>query len=281
MALEKVSTILKMADEKNTSALAFNCIDYNMAYSVIKAAEQSSKPAIIMLYPEHCYKNNASNPASFAGIVKGIAKKATVPIGLHLDHSSDFKFIIDAIRSGFTSVMYDGSHLSVEENIENTKKVVEIAEIFGADVEAELGRVGFACDNDGEKEDLYTPVEVAEQFCKQTNITSVAIAIGSAHGVYTETPKLDLERLRDINAATKTYLVLHGGSGIPEDQLESAFCMGINKFNVGTEFFQLYYDSIKEYCETFGEEGNVFNLPQYTQEKLIRYLLKKLRLSKM
>lgn len=280
MAFERVSTILKMADKAKTSVIAFNCTDYNMAYSVVTVAEELQKPVIIMLYPEHCWLNNASEPGSFAGMVKSLADKVKVPIGLHLDHSSDYEYIMKAIKGGFTSVMYDGSMLPVEENIELTKRVVETARCFDVDVEAELGRVGFAAKSDQENLDLYTKAEVAASFCEKTGVDSVAIAIGSAHGVYLETPKLDLNRLDEINAATDVPLVLHGGSGIPNDQLEIAFTKGINKFNVGTEYFQLYYDSIKEYCAANGAKGNVFDLPKYTQEKLMAYLRVKMQLSK-
>lgn len=279
--LEKVSTILKMADDANTAVIGFNCTDYNMIYSVITVAEELNKPVIVMLYPEHCYLNNASQPAAFAGIVKSLAEKVKVPIGLHLDHSSDYNYIMSAIKAGFTSVMFDGSMLPVEENIKLTKKVVETAHIFGVDVEAELGHVGFASNSDQGNLDLYTKADVAARFCEETDVDSVAIAIGSAHGVYKETPKLDLNRLEEINNATDVPLVLHGGSGIPNDQLEAAFKKGINKFNVGTEFFQLYSDSIREYYTVKGDKANVFDLPKYVQGKLMEYLRVKMQLSKL
>lgn len=281
MAFERVGTILKMADEKNTSVIAFNCIDYNTISPVIAVAEELKKPVIVMLYPEHCWLNNAAAPSGFAGYVKELASKVSVPIGLHLDHSSDYNYIMHAIRCGFTSVMIDGSMLTLEENINLTKKVVDTAHIFEVDVEAELGRVGFAKNSDEENFDKYTKPEVAAEFCEKTGIDSVAVAIGSAHGVYKETPKLDIERLKAINAATDVPLVLHGGSGIPADQLAVAFQEGINKFNVGTEYFQLYYDSIKDYCTRFKEEGNVFDMPKFVQEKLMAYLRLKMQLCKM
>lgn len=280
MALEKVSTILKMADKANTSAIAFNCVDYNMAYSVVTVAEELKKPVIIMLYPEHCWLNNWSNPAAFAGIVKSLAEQVEVPIGLHLDHSSDYEFIMKAIKGGFTSVMIDGSMLPLDENIAISKKVAETAHIFGVDVEAELGHVGFAAQSDQEDLDMYTKPEVAAKFCEETGVDSVAVAIGSAHGVYKETPKLDLERLEEINRATDVPLVLHGGSGIPNDQLALAFQKGINKFNVGTEFFQLYYDTLREYGGKYAESGNIFDVAKYVQDKLMEYLRVKMQLSK-
>ncbi len=283
MALERVSKILKMADEAKTSVIAFNCINYDMAYSVVTVAEELQKPVIIMLYPEHNYGFNNADVRGFAETVKSLASRVKVPVGLHLDHSSDFDYIMKAIREGFTSVMFDGSMLPVEENIRLSKKVVEVARNFDVDVEAELGRVGFAKDSDEDNLDLYTKPEVAAEFCKETGVTSVAVAIGSAHGVYLETPKLDIERLEEINRATETPLVLHGGSGIPNDQLEVAFTKGINKFNVGTEFFQLYYDTVFEYMKAHESERNVnllFDMSKYVQDKLMAYLREKMKLSK-
>lgn len=283
MALERVSKILKMADEAKTSVIAFNCINYDMAYSVVTVAEELQKPVIIMLYPEHNYGFNNADVRGFTETVKSLASRVKVPVGLHLDHSSDFDYIMKAIREGFTSVMFDGSMLPVEENIRLSKKVVEVARNFDVDVEAELGRVGFAKDSDEDNLDLYTKPEVAAEFCKETGVTSVAVAIGSAHGVYLEIPKLDIERLEEINRATETPLVLHGGSGIPNDQLEVAFTKGINKFNVGTEFFQLYYDTVFEYMKAHESERNVnllFDMSKYVQDKLMAYLREKMKLSK-
>ncbi|GHT77521.1 fructose-bisphosphate aldolase [Spirochaetia bacterium] len=277
MAFERVSSLLKKADKANTSVLAFNCIDFNTVYPVITVAEELKKPVIVMFYPEHFYKNNVFNLAGFAAMVKTLAEEVKVPIGLHLDHSSDYEFIMKAIKGGFTSVMYDGSSLPLEENIANTRKVVETAHVLGVDVEAELGHVGIAVKNDQYKEDLYTKADVASHFCKETNVDSVAIAIGSAHGVYLTTPQLDLKRLDEINAATATPLVLHGGSGIPSDQLDEAFKRGINKFNIGTEYFQLYFDSCKEYTEN---NKSIFDFPVFAQEKLKNYLRNKMLLSK-
>jgi ketose-bisphosphate aldolase len=280
MAIVKVSEILKMADEANTSVIGFNCTDYNMVASVCQAAEITKIPVLVMLYPEHCFKNKTFELESFVGMFNGLAEKCSTPIALHLDHCSDINYLLRAIKAGFTSVMYDGSNLPLEQNIENTKYVVNVAKEFGVDVEAELGHVGFAANSEQEKLDLYTRPETAKEFCEKTGITSLAVAIGSAHGVYKQTPKLDLERLEQINNATDTFLVLHGGSGIPSDQLEIAFRKGINKFNVGTEFFQLYYDVVREFCQIHGDSGSIIDLPIIVQEKLTAYLVEKMQLSK-
>lgn len=279
MSVEKVSTILKMADEANTTAIAFNCTDYNTIVSVVKVAEELSKPVICMLYPEHAYLNHWTTPKIFVETVRDVAKNVKVPVGIHLDHCSDFDYIVAAMRCGFDSIMYDGSMLPVEENIKNTAEIVKVAKAFGADVEAELGRVGFASTvADQNDTDKYTKPEVAAAFCEQSGCSSVAVAIGSAHGFYKETPKLDIERLKKINAATDVPLVLHGGSGIPNDQLEVAFREGINKFNVGTEFFYLYYQTMKKFCEA--GHPDFFDLPLEVQNALENYLRQKMQLSK-
>lgn len=279
MSVEKVSTILKMADEANTTAIAFNCTDYNTIVSVVKVAEELSKPVICMLYPEHAYLKHWTTPKIFVETVRDVAKNVKVPVGIHLDHCSDFDYIVAAMRCGFDSIMYDGSMLPVEENIKNTAEIVKVAKAFGADVEAELGRVGFASTVADQNDiDKYTKPEVAAAFCEQSGCSSVAVAIGSAHGFYKETPKLDIERLKKINAATDVPLVLHGGSGIPNDQLEVAFREGINKFNVGTEFFYLYYQTMKKFCEA--GHPDFFDLPLEVQNALENYLRQKMQLSK-
>lgn len=280
MALEKVRDILKLADEAKTSVIAFNCTDYNTVKPVITIAEELRKPVICMLYPEHARDKHWTTPYIFAETVKSIARDVKVPVGLHLDHCSDFDYIVAAMRDGFDSVMYDGSMLSVEENIKNTREITRVARALGADVEAELGRVGFASTvTDQNDTDMYTKPEVAAAFCEQSGCSSVAVAIGSAHGFYKETPHLDIQRLKAINAATDVPLVLHGGSGIPNDQLEIAFREGINKFNVGTEFFYLYYTTMQKFCQA--GHPDFFDLPLEVQDQLMEYLRTKMQLCTM
>lgn len=279
MSIEKVSTILKLADKAHTSAIAFNCTDYNTIQCVVSVAEELNTPVICMLYPEHARDKHWTTPRLFVETVREAAKGVKVPVGIHLDHCSDFDYIVAAMRDGFDSVMYDGSMLSVEENIKNTSEITRVARAFGAEVEAELGLVGFASTvTDQSDTDQYTKPEVAAAFCEQSGCSSVAVAIGSAHGFYKETPHLDIDRLKAINAATEVPLVLHGGSGIPNDQLEIAFREGINKFNVGTEFFYLYYQTMKNFCNA--GHPDFFDLPLEVQDALMNYLRDKMKLSK-
>ena len=279
MALARVSEILKMADKANTSVIAFNSSDYNMIHSVFTIAEELNKPALVMLDPRHAVLWGWGNPEIYAQIAIEEARKVKVPVSFHLDHCMDFDLIMRCIKAGFPSVMYDGSMLSYAENVKNTAEVARVAHAMGVDVEAELGHVGFAVtETDQDDLDLYTKVEVAARFCEESHCDSLAIAIGTAHGFYKKTPKLDLQRLQDINAATDTPLVLHGGSGVPDDQLEKAFTMGINKFNVGTEYFYNYYQTMKAYCQ---EHEDIFDLQTTVQASLQDYLRQKMQLCRM
>jgi len=278
MALEKVRDMLAAAQKANTSIVAFDAMDYETIYACIKGAEKARRPVIMMLYPA---ARSSIDFHSFVGVVKGIAREATVPVGLHLDHCDDFGLIMDAIEAGFTSVMADGSALPYEENVAFTKKVVEVAKHFDVDVEGELGHVGRTGDGgDFNDKSTFTLPDEAAAFAKETGVTCLAVAFGSCHGVYKSTPNLDLERLQEIDAATDVPLVLHGGSGIPDDQLEKAFRMGINKFNVATEFMILYNNLQKQYYtdpELFGK----VNKQNYIRENLIEYTSKKVQLCTM
>lgn len=284
MALVKVSEILKMADEANTSVIAFNCVDYSQVHAVCTVAEELGKPVLIALYPGHSTDFMCTVPEGFAPMAIYEANRVSVPVGLHLDHCSDMDYIKRAIDLGFSSIMYDGSMLPMEENIANTKAVVEYAHARGVDVEGELGCVGSAANEEDQSNvDMYTKPEDAKRFCEETGCDAIAVSIGSAHGFYTKTPKLDLERLQQINAATDVPLVLHGGSGIPDDQLEKAFTMGINKFNVGTEFFRAHYEAVAEFVKANEDNKRavILDVPVPAQEALKNYLREKMLLTKM
>lgn len=279
MALEKVSTILHEVDKNKTAVIAFDCVDYCEVKAAITAAEEVKKPILIMMYPP---MDNVIDLSTFAAIVRDQAKKVKVPVGLHLDHCGDYDYIMSAISAGFQSVMIDGSALPFEENIAISSKVAHTAHLFGADVEAELGHVGFAAKGDGRTDDMYTRPEVAAEFVERTGVDSLAVAIGSAHGFYTETPKLDLKRLDELNAAIDTPMVLHGGSGIPDDQMAEAFKRGINKLNVGTEWFYLHAQTEKEFYANAQPAADVRQACMiHDQKVLIDYIVKKLELTQM
>lgn len=277
---ERVENILKMAEESNTSAIAFICMDDTMARSVVCAAQATNTPAIIMLYPEHVTIQKTCNLSGFAAMVKEMAEEVKVPIGLHADHDYTYEAIINTVNQGFCSVMMDGSMNDLDKNIAITKKVVDKAHELGAIVEGEIGHVGIAANADNNKEDLYTKADAAEKFCRETGVDSLAISIGNAHGEYKDTPHLDIARLEEIDAAVNVPLVLHGGSGIPDEQLLTAFSKGIRKFNLGTEFLGRYYDAVTEFVNENGSNPDpvkIINMPEYVRARLVPYLEERMR----
>jgi ketose-bisphosphate aldolase len=272
MAFEKVSTILKDADAKRTAVLAYDCFNFESIAWLVEAGEELGIPVIVMLYPGLM----ESIPAHvFAAITKAMAKKVKIPVGLHLDHCDSYETILGTIRDGFTSVMIDGSKLEYAENVRVTCEIVKAAHALGIDVEAELGKVGTAAN----KGDLYTTAAQAADFVAKTKVDSLAIAIGSAHGWYVETPKLSMPRLKEINNAIDTPLVLHGGTGIPEDQLKESFRLGINKLNVGTEYFAIFYSTIKDYQQLKDKKESFAALQSYQKKVIKEYLRNKLLLT--
>lgn len=280
MPLASVVNILRLADSCNTSAIAFNTFDTNTIYAVARGAEAVKKPVIAMLYPT--MREYMTFPA-FAAEVRTLAEDVCVPVGLHLDHCPDKDVILDAIKAGFTSVMADGSMLPFEENVRFTRSIAEIAHDMGVEVEGELGIIGRIGEKgasvDYMSRDLYTTADEAQEYVERTGVDSLAIAIGSAHGFYRETPKLDLDRLREINARIATPLVLHGGSGIPEDQLVKAFKLGINKFNVGTEFIHLNMCLTRDAFAVEGMDKNSLDYIAFARKGLTEYISKKLELT--
>ena len=274
MSFEKVSTILKEVDAKKTAALAYDCFNYESIAWLVEAGEELGIPVIVMLYPAMLETISAK---VFASITKAMAKQVKIPVGLHLDHCESYETILGTIKAGFTSVMFDGSKLPYEENVRGTCEVVRAAHAMGIDVEAELGKVGTAANvGDFKNEDMYTTAEQAADFVAKTKVDSLAIAIGSAHGYYVETPHLSMTRLKEINKAIDTPLVLHGGTGIPEDQLRQAFKLGINKLNVGTEYFALFYSTTKDYQQLKDKKDSLFALQTYQKKVVMDYLRQKL-----
>lgn len=255
MSLEKVSTILKIADNNRFAALAVDVYDYQSAFCVVKAAEQEKLPVILMFYPD---MSNYIPMSTIAAIAVDTAKKAAVPVGVHLDHSRDLGIALNGLASGFPSVMIDGSALPFEENISLTKQVADLAHNLGVDVEAELGLVGFGSNiKDFIHTENYTTCKEAKEFVERTKADSLAVAIGNSHGHYVCEPHLDFKRLDEINKTIDTALVLHGGSGIPKDQMTESVKYGINKVNVGTEFFEKCKEANAKYLnrEKFILEG--------------------------
>ncbi|WP_291288203.1 class II fructose-bisphosphate aldolase [Enorma sp.] len=235
--LVTMKAILDHANEHNYGVMAVNSVNMEMVRAVITAAEEERSPIIVQMGVGQMAK--LAHMEDIVPLVKVIAERATVPVALNLDHGGKLEDEIRAMQAGFTNVMIDASSLPYEENVARTKTIVALAHGMGISVEAELGHVGQAADGDGRTDDMYTNVEQAVEFVKETGVDALAVAIGTAHGKYPEgfVPKLDFERLAELKAALKMPLVLHGGSGSGEENLKKAVAGGINKINVATDAF--------------------------------------------
>ena len=223
--------------------------------AVLAAAEETKSPVIMQTTPGTI---KTAGLDYFYGMVAAAAARTDVPVALHLDHGDGYDRCMQAFRTGYTSVMIDGSHESFEDNIALTASVARAGAAMGVPVEAELGKVG-GKEDDGpavEGENPYTDPEEAREFVERTGCTSLAIGVGTAHGVYTETPHIEQEVVKAIRAAVDVPLVLHGTSGVPDEQVAEAVKNGICKVNYATELRQAY---TKGYMAFMAENPGVFD----------------------
>ena len=230
--LANLSDVLLPAQREHYAVGLFNTIDTDMLEAVISAAEELRAPVIIgtaeVLLPYGELKLIAPS-------LRAAAERARVPVVLHYDHGLTFARCMEALKLGFTSVMFDGSAGDAAENIAATREMVRIAHAMGATVEGEIGHVGQADTGDNAATDRYTTPVEAVSFADATGVDALAVAIGTAHGAYKMKPRLDLERLRAIRAAVDVSLVLHGGSGLSDDDFRSTIRAGIAKVNIFTD----------------------------------------------
>lgn len=273
--------ILSVAKKKGFAVPAFNAGSGQLLNAVIEACEEASSPVMIAIHPEEL----RFLTDSFVAQVKYAAEKATVPVCIHLDHGADFTQVIHAIQLGFTSVMIDASHCSYEENVKLSKKVVEAAHAVGVSVEAELGTIGDTGNTveGGVSEIIYTDPKTAQAFIEETGIDSLAVAIGTAHGIYPKDiePKLRLDILKDIVMLTDIPLVLHGGSSNPDEEISKAVSMGINKINISSDIKIVFAEKLREILNGENQEirePNMLFPPCMEETKKIA--LEKIRLFK-
>lgn len=224
--------LVTKAREGHYAVPAFNAENLEMVQAIIRAAEEENSPVIIQTTPPTVAYLSAEEAYA---MVYTMALRARVPVALHLDHCAKFDGVMQAIKAGYSSVMFDGSKLSFEENIRLSRRVVETAHPMGITVEAELGTVGGKEDNVVADEAIYTDPDEAKQFVTQTGVDMLAVAIGTAHGFYRGEPKLDFDRIERIAALCDLPLVLHGGSGVPEASVKKAIALGMCKVNFATE----------------------------------------------
>ena len=255
--------MLKAAQAGKYAIGAFNCENMEMAMAIVAAAEAQRAPVMLQTTP---------STVSYAGLdvyyanVRALAERASVPVALHLDHGSSYELAIAAMEAGYSSVMIDGSHDAFEDNIAVSRRVVEQAQAKDIPVEAELGKVGGKEDDlDGGSGNGYTDPADAVEFVKATGVNSLAVAIGTAHGVYVGTPVLDVARLAEIRKALEAAgvsipLVLHGASGLTDESVRECIAEGICKVNFATELRQAYSAGIKE---VLAKDPDVYDPKKY------------------
>ena len=244
--LMNMKDLLSVANEHKFAVPAFNISDYSMMNGIFEASEEKQAPVIIAIHPDELKHTGTE-------IVKAIiekAHKATVPVCIHLDHGATFEQVMLAIQSGFTSVMIDGSSLSFEDNIAVCKKVAEAAHAVNVSVEGELGTIGStdAQAEAGANTIIYTDPDAAVKFVEATGVDTLAIAIGTSHGIYPKgmKPELKLDLLKVIKSKVSIPLVLHGGSNNPDAEIGQSVTLGVNKINISSDIKVAYYEKMRE-----------------------------------
>lgn len=234
MSLVRLKELMEEAEKGKYAVGAFSVANMEMVIGAVKAAEELKSPIILQI-AESRLKHS---PLYLMGpVMLAAAKKAKVPIGVHLDHGVTFRCIDEALSLGFTSVMIDGSRYDFDKNVEITKKVVMRAKSCGVCVEGEIGRVGGSEDGSDDISCMYADPDQAVDFLRSTGLDALAVGIGNAHGVYKGTPKLNFGVLERIRKKEKAYLVLHGGSGISADDFRRCISLGMRKINIATATF--------------------------------------------
>lgn len=231
--LVSLKEILKIAEAKKIAIGSFNTPNLESLTAVLDAAEKTNSPVIIMHAQVH-EEMKICKLDTIGEIMVLLAEKASVPVCVHLDHGTDLAYLKKGLDLGFTSIMYDGSELSYEENYANTCVAVEMAWKYGASVEAEIGSMGARESGGAGGDSVYTDPDTAKVFAESTGIDALACAFGTAHGLYLKTPKLDFDRLAKIDSLVDIPLVMHGGSGVSPDDYKKVIELGIRKINYYT-----------------------------------------------
>lgn len=258
MPLVTTAQMLRDAQNGRYAVGAFNVENLEMVMAVIRAAEEAHAPVILQTTPSTI---KYAGLDYYLAMATTAAARASVPVAMHLDHGDSLAVAMQALRTGYTSIMIDGSHGSFEDNIALTRRVVDACAPSGISVEAELGKVGGKEDNlDGGSGNPFTDPQEAAEFVSRTGVDSLAVAIGTAHGVYSGTPKLDFERLSAIREVVSIPLVLHGASGVPDEAVRESITRGICKVNFATELRIAYSDGIKAYL---AKDPAVFDPKKY------------------
>lgn len=253
-----IQDLLAQADQEHFAIPAFNFSDLWEMEAIIEAAEELRSPVMIA---SNAQVVSAHGVEYLAGQGAVAAAQATVPVIVHLDHCFEEEICLSAIQAGYTSVMIDKSHCPLEENIAAARRMVEAAAVTGIGVEAEIGRIkGKSVEGVYTGDDFLVDVPSAVRIAEESGITSLAVGIGNAHGFYTERPQLNFRRLEEVNEAVKIPLVLHGGTGIPTEDIQRAIRLGINKVNVGTQLHYRYISTLRKVLEEKPDCINVIDV---------------------
>jgi fructose-bisphosphate aldolase class II len=245
MSLVSLRTLLDSAEKGNYAVGAFNCNNMEIVQAIVESADELRSP-VIMQASQGAIKYAGINYV--VGLAKLAANAASVPVALHLDHGTDFATVVACIQAGFTSVMFDGSQWSKEENIARTKEIVKIAHAVGVSVEGEIGKIGGVEDDIAvdERDAMLTPVLDAIEFYEATGIDALAMSFGTAHGHYKLPPKLALDRIGEVHQRSGAYLVMHGGSGVPAEDVRAGIQVGIRKVNIDTELRESFLGEVRK-----------------------------------
>ncbi|MDD7447404.1 MAG: class II fructose-bisphosphate aldolase [Clostridiales bacterium] len=261
--------ILALAEEKGAAIPAFNCYNMESAMGVMQAARETGAPVIFQMFSRMF--DTEFGPFEAAAIHEAIRQLPT-PAVMHLDHGAGIPEVLRALRLGATGIMIDASTKPLDENIATTRRAVEICAECGVSVEGELGHVGGTAD---EKMSDFTDVEEAKRFAKETGVAAMAVMVGTAHGVYKKAPVLDIQRIADIHRETGLPLVLHGGSGVPDDQVKMAVKAGVRKMNFATDLVYAFFNSV------YAKNGEIRAMDVFMQEPveaIKKYCIEKIQL---
>lgn len=259
MPLTTTVSMLRKAQEQGFAVGAFNVENMEMAQAIISAAEELRAPVILQTTPSTV---RYAGTGMYAAMVAALAQEATVPVAMHLDHGDSFALCAQALRSGYTSVMIDGSKLPLEENIALTYKVSEMCAAVGVPMEGEIGRVG-GKEDDLESDGGYTIPEEAVRFEKESGLFSMAVGVGTAHGFYKEKPQLNKELITTLRGMLQAPMVLHGASGLSDEDVKDCIRRGICKVNFATELRAAYTEGVKA---VLAENPKTFDPKAYGKE---------------
>lgn len=245
--------LMKRAEKENYAIPAFNIDNLESAMAVSEIMHEMRTPVIVQMIPRTL---NYGGIAIYPAMMRELMADCPVDYALHLDHGSSLSLAKKCVAGGFSSVMFDGSLMPFEDNVKFTKEVTDFALPMDVSVEGELGTIGGKEEGDTDLEASYTKVSEAEEFVRRTNVSTLAIGVGTAHGVYKGTPRINVQRIKEIHSAIDTPLVLHGASGLSDEVLRDCIAAGITKINFATELRQAYTNGIKA---EFAKDPEVFD----------------------